>query len=1757
MRQNTLFIKIFFTITLLLCSFFGFSNTKTIKVNVAEIKTTPSVLAIDVSNFSTTATAACINTASTVTIASTTLTSGTYTVTYNLSGAQTAVGQTASVDFSGGIGLFSTILLAPTGTTTITITKIDVTTVSSGNTAAILVSALPAQPSTISGSITVCPASSQAYSVTNVAGITYIWTFPSGWLQTAGGTTNSVTVKAGTTAGDITVTPTTTATGCAGLSRKVTTTLTASITSTTSGSRTGSGTVRLGATASGGTIAWYDALTGGTAVTMTAPNYTTPSIKQSTTYYVQTTSGGCTTPRVPVEAIINAPQINVLGGLPPDIYNPAPTIPYGDTTPIATDWTDFGSVTTRTYTIENKGNLPLNITSITSSNTTNFNITTNPGPLSIQPGTNATFTVTFTSADALSKSATITINNNDNDEGTYTFKIQAIKTTQEINVQGGTTLTNIASGNTASTTNGTDFAATKTQTYTIQNLGSAPLSITSISITTGGTYFSTPAVATTIASGDSYSFTVTFSPTNTILRSGVITIANNDSNEGTYLINIKGTAVAATIAFEGNAAAITSGATATTTNWTDFSTVATTRTFTIKNTGTLDLTISSFAKTGTNPTEFTTTATTPFTIPVGGSYSFTIQFTPGATGSRSAIFTFTNNSTNKPSFILNLKGTGVSPSMNVKGNNILIADGDSSPTTTDWTDFNNVVLGLFKTRTFQIENTGTMNLNLTGTPMVKISGSSDFTVSPLPISPVSGTSKIDLNIKFTPTTIGTQTALVTIANDDAGTNKNPYTFVIKAKGNQPYFNSDTDTNNDNVDVDDDNDGVLDATEELDCNNANGPKTNYKFLNETFGSGERTSINTTYDAISTYCYEDGSLTAIPATVDCPKLGYNGTGNDLDDGEYTVGSTAQIASWSNDFWYKGKDHTSPSDPQGRMAIFNASNDPQTFYTAVISGILPNVPVTYNFWAINLDRSDAPGISTRKRPKIRVEFRDLNDVVLTYPSGPLVGQNIIISTGAIAPTSVGNVAGDWKQFKADLTLNVNAFKVVFINDEVGGSGNDLAIDDIAITQTLCDTDSDGIPNVFDLDSDNDGIEDVVEAGLGNLSLGNGLIQTITDTNGDGIDDTAATKTRLDSDGDTVPNYIDLDSDNDSVFDVDEGPGNSSDPNFTNGDGDITGDGKGDGVEDETMRLKDVDGNGVTDTFGDGILPIYDKNPGVYGNLNHGTANANPATTYLKDTDGDGIPDYLDIMSNGTTFDITNNKLIYAPKILDSNNDGILDSTTDIDKDGIMDNFDTNTTSFGSPRDLGKSLFLDFDGRNDYAQDLTAVLNGQAKASIMAWIDLNSAFSGPGFIVGQDNFQLRVTNAKKLEVYCNTKTVTSATPLDTKRWYHVAAVYDGINVYLYLNGQNIGSIATTGSIVDTSKLTIGRSPSASTNFFKGKIDEVRVFNTGLTDNQVQRMVYQEIDPTSPKLKGTYITGKEIDQDLTTSTAALTFANMLRYYRMDTYKDDILDDLTTTTADVTGMKIYNTKNIYVQEAPMPFVTTTDNIDLATSITDTNKDILGTDVNNYNTIINVKHNVTTTVDRTDIGLIVDAGKSLTVNGDKALFNTWWLSLNGKIDLTGKSQLVQTANSDLDVTSAGYIERDQQGQSNKFNYNYWSSPVSPINTAANNTNYTVDGVMKDGFNATPRNINWISGYDGVPGDAGTAVSLAKYWLYKFESNTDAYANWVQFLETDALRVGQGYTLKGSGAASNFTFVGKPNNGTINSNTVSAEQFIISR
>jgi hypothetical protein len=1142
---------------------------------------------------------------------------------------------------------------------------------------------------------------------------------------------------------------------------------------------------------------------------------------------------------------------------------------------------------------------------------------------------------------------------------------------------------------------------------------------------------------------------------------------------------------------------------------------------------------------------------TSFTTPsITATTTFYVQATNGSciSTTRTAVIATVNN-----------------PEINIQGNTVSIVDGDTTPNSTDWTDFGSMEISIgVITKTFTIQNTGSAVLSI-GAITIAGTNAGDFTIAATPSASIAAGGSSSFSISFDPSALGLKITAVSIVNNDS--NENPYDFFIQGTGIQTFFDSDGDGVYDNFDIDDDNDGILDATEEANCNSVSGHKVAYKFLNETFGTGGRTpSFTAAYNATTTYCYEDGIVDT--NTAECPFL----SSKILDDGEYTVVSkiTGAVSSDPENIhgdlaWYNGEDHT-PGDTNGRMAVFNASFTPGTFYETTITGILSNLPITYSFWVLNImAQSTFPGSIL---PNVTVEFYDLsNNLINSFNTGDI---------GRCAGSTTDNSCsqGVWKQFTTSVNLgNINAFTIRFKNNAPGGGGNDLALDDILISQTLCDLDNDGVADMFDLDADNDGIEDVVEAGLGNLSNGKGKIDvTWLDSNGNGLHDnaeSAATLPALDSDGDGVPNYIDLDSDNDSLFDVDEsGAGNTNAVSgYENGDGDISGDGVGDGPESETFRSKDINGDGITEGFGDGILDIYDYGTGAnqYGNLGQGLATGNPTTTYLKDTDGDGIPDYLDLTSNGSTFDIANTLLIYDYKTLDSNNNGIIDGTTDIDKDGILDTFDTNSSIFGSPRDIRTKLFLEFDGRNDYGQS-TSILGGLTNASLMAWIDLNAAFSGEGVIIGQNNFQIRVTSSKKLEAVVNGSVLTfdsavspfTSVTLNTSQWYHAAAVYDGTNslLKLYLNGKMVASKSISGAIsADTSLLTIGRNPATigpvGSKYFKGKIDEVRVFNMALSDSHLQRMVYQEIQDTGSQIRGVII-----PKSIATSPATLPFSNLLRYYRMDNYNDDIIDDLTTTTIDLTGTKIYNNKNIRVQQAPMPFLTERDG-DFATAVNSPTKEIRGVDImENDWSIVKVQHDIIETANNIDLGMFVDSGKNISMNNNTKIQNDWYLKLDGDIDLVGTSQLVQTYESDLDISSTGSIERDQQGQSNKYNYNYWSSPVSPINTTANNTNYTVGGVLNDGTNAaTPTAINWVAGYDGA---SGTPISLARYWIYKFDDYAAEYANWVQIGETGSLRVGQGFTLKGTGATGttqNYTFIGKPNNGTITTNIVRPDQLLL--
>ncbi len=80
--------------------------------------------------------------------------------------------------------------------------------------------------------------------------------------------------------------------------------VTPSITSTSPSQVCDSGTVTLGATANAGTLNWYSSASGG-SVLGSGNSFTTPSISTTTTFYVESVNGSCTSVRVPVVATVN------------------------------------------------------------------------------------------------------------------------------------------------------------------------------------------------------------------------------------------------------------------------------------------------------------------------------------------------------------------------------------------------------------------------------------------------------------------------------------------------------------------------------------------------------------------------------------------------------------------------------------------------------------------------------------------------------------------------------------------------------------------------------------------------------------------------------------------------------------------------------------------------------------------------------------------------------------------------------------------------------------------------------------------------------------------------------------------------------------------------------------------------------------------------------------------------------------------------------------------------------------------------------------------------------------------------------------------------------------------------------------------------------------------------------------------------------------------------------------------------------------
>ena len=313
-----------------------------------------------------------------------------------------------------------------------------------------------------------------------------------------------------------------------------------------------------------------------------------------------------------------------------------------------------------------------------------------------------------------------------------------------------------------------------------------------------------------------------------------------------------------------------------------------------------------------------------------------------------------------------------------------------------------------------------------------------------------------------------------------------------------------------------------------------------------------------------------------------------------------------------------------------------------------------------------------------------------------------------------------------------------------QTNGSGDRID----GATSASLDTDGDGRIDGLDLDADNDGIPDIVEAGAsdpdndgmvdtaafpwdadgdgladvydennadgpaGSGTNGTALIETSADTNADGRVNSTETMTaggtnRINADGDGYPNHLDLDADNDGITDVVENA--SGNPDADNG-----GTGNLDGLVNN--YTDSADNNGWNDS-------------------------SNSSET---DTDGDNIPDYLDIdADNDGIPDFIEGVCTTCPTAAgpsptdtDSDGDGVLDIYENMTSDNTNNSTGTHTGSNPNIDDTSSNTnpdYLDTDADGDTAFDWSEGFDLNADGDVLEEIvgmaaDYETANGNPG---------------------------------------------------------------------------------------------------------------------------------------------------------------------------------------------------------------------------------------------------------------------------------------------------------------------------------------------------------------------------------------------------------------------------------------------
>ncbi len=243
--------------------------------------------------------------------------------------------------------------------------------------------------------------------------------------------------------------------------------------------------------------------------------------------------------------------------------------------------------------------------------------------------------------------------------------------------------------------------------------------------------------------------------------------------------------------------------------------------------------------------------------------------------------------------------------------------------------------------------------------------------------------------------------------------------------------------------------------------------------------------------------------------------------------------------------------------------------------------------------------------------------------------------------------------------------------------------------------------------------------------------------------------------------------------------------------------------------------------------------------GNLSVATTSSsgNAATTNNNQTTGGTTGNTASVP---TTVDLSAGLVVYY-------------SFDNFSGQGVGDTVSGKIASCGSvcPSSLGGMVgqALSFNGTSTYLKiDNDTSLNPVKNFSISLWLKADNWSGGNRRIIqkGATDNQYRLTEQSGSLLF-ELKGVSSVTaPLpSTGSWHHLVAVYDGVNIKIYQDGVLVNKRGASGNpLVSGDPLYIGTKTSASPagDYFSGQLDEIRLYNRALTENEIRTLAGKPI---------------------------------------------------------------------------------------------------------------------------------------------------------------------------------------------------------------------------------------------------------------------------------------------------------------------------